>query len=401
MAKSKYSPNESKLFYQLLAADKKIALLERKRAVISRPPGRGRNRRRAQGRRNKLPAQFSSDVPLFSSTPMSYDVDVRRYYRITRHVRNGKEYYKLKGMTLWAQVVQGAGPTPGPGPLVSANRAIGALDTAFATAIPLCPNNPKASTVPPAADYRYDTGFLAGSPEKLFTLGFTRYRFRKVKLCYVPRVSTQINGSFYFGYHPDPAVINNGSVGVTQTQISPSTVQSVMYRPKSIDISNFLADAGDTWYWNWYSGGATPSDTAGRTVWQGSIIATWTDYPYINVPTGAAVGNLWLDYELELCDPAIATDLASSTLGLLSDASIGSLRSDQLLSSRAGPDERKEDKKILSDFPPLSGPARPDEEEVLVRVDPQWAKAVGSRINTPAGTPAPPSLLIGRGVIKS
>jgi hypothetical protein len=142
--------------------------------------------------------------------------------------------------------------------------------------------------------------FPSASLEWNTALGYNRYRFTKVDLTTVSRVSTSTAGSSIIAYYPD-GVINDADVVNGLLYACPVAVSSPIWSSTTASVTPYLPR---DWYYldNDTDGG----DAGDRQTLQGAIIGEWDSTP----TDGVYYGYLWMSYELELKDPSGNQDLA-------------------------------------------------------------------------------------------
>jgi hypothetical protein len=128
---------------------------------------------------------------------------------------------------------------------------------------------------------------------------YSRYRFKSVKVMYKPIVGTASGGSFAMGFFSDPSdgAYWQASVG-TLTALSQARkfVQVPYYQEASIELDT--SDFINEWYYVANLDSTTNADQ--RLVDSGAI--GWLITTNSTV-TNSQIGNIYVEYQLELCDP--------------------------------------------------------------------------------------------------
>jgi hypothetical protein len=192
------------------------------------------------------------------------------------------------------------------------------------TSMPLTP----VDAVPGSSQTWYLGGFPLKSPESLELVPYSRFRFTKVKIRYQPMVPSSQDGSFWFGYFPDSAIIDAGTISATTIQSLPFSCNTPLWCPSEIDITDGLETA--QWFYlnptGPFSGVVPDSDL--RQFFQGAIVSTWQGIPSMLPLVSSVFGYFWLDYTLQAVEPGYGSNLISSSTGLMSNIVIGPKKSE-------------------------------------------------------------------------
>lgn len=140
------------------------------------------------------------------------------------------------------------------------------------------------------------------SEEYAASSGYNKYRFTKLTFIYTGRCPSSQPGAVWIAYYPDGAIASGdfsspGGVGFLPGAFN----SSVWAGDVSANCDRYLDQ--NQWY---YLDQDTDTDAGFRQSYQGALTAYWDPIP----ATQAGYGQVWMEYTLELCDPAGAFNFA-------------------------------------------------------------------------------------------
>jgi hypothetical protein len=141
--------------------------------------------------------------------------------------------------------------------------------------------------------------FIIGTQGETLADSFNKFMIRKLIFRYQPLCGTGASSILTFAYFPDGAYVGDISTP-TGVLALPSSVITIAWAPSVCDITPFLSRE------TWYTTDIDANTDAGlRQSFQGYLIGAW-----FSMQTNGNYGMVWLDYELDLLQPYVKSNLA-------------------------------------------------------------------------------------------